>query len=325
MELSHTRGIAQAPSNILLHVMRHHPLFFYFLIAYAVTWSVGFLFIVLLHHPPTLGLFLTMIAGPTISAFIMTAATEGKAGVSRLLRRYVLWRVGVPWYLLVLIATPVLLLLSILILPGGTAIVRSLVVNYPLSYLVTMFLGGPFFEEPGWRGFALPRLQQHIGPVRGSLLLGVLWTFWHLPVFFIPGFNGAGVGLGGISTAVLALASLLRALCTRDRTSHSRRSERAGARSSRQIGLIASCATWMDESLYQVARDPGLSCCMFRERTLVPCLLLPQLNRYRQMACLIAHLVRAEDYSSSLPSCFRSRFFLTQPPLSPTISPGCLH
>jgi membrane protease YdiL (CAAX protease family) len=204
VELSNTRGIAPAPSNILLHVMRRHPLFFYFLIAYAVTWSVGFLLIVLLHRPPTLGVFLTMIAGPTISAFIMTAATEGKAGVSRLLRRCVLWRVGVPWYLLVLIATPVLLLLSILILPGGTAIVRSLVVNYPLSYLVTMFLGGPFFEEPGWRGFALPRLQQHIGPVRGSLLLGVLWTFWHLPVFFIPGFNGAGVGLGGISTAVLA-------------------------------------------------------------------------------------------------------------------------
>jgi len=202
MGRSNTSGQAMAPSNTLPQLLRHHPLFFYFLIAYAVTWSIGFLFIVLLQRPPTLAVIVPMIAGPTIAAFSMTAVTEGRAGMGRLLRRYVLWRVGWLWYLLVLIAIPALLLLSILVLPGGMLLVSHILANYPLAYIIALFLGGAFFEEPGWRGFALPRLQQGSGPLRGTLLLGGLWTFWHMPLFFVPGFNGAGTDVVGISLAV---------------------------------------------------------------------------------------------------------------------------
>ncbi len=198
MELSHTRGIAPVPSKTLPQLMRRHPLFFYFLIAYAITWSIGLLFIDLLHLPLHLWLLLPLIAGPTVSAFIMTAVTEGKAGVGRLLRRYVLWHVGLPWYLLVLIGFPALLMLSILILPGGMAIVRHLVLIYPLAYIFAFFVGGALFEEPGWRGFALPRIQQRFGPLRGTLILGFFWGFWHLPLYFVPGFNGAGTDFVGI-------------------------------------------------------------------------------------------------------------------------------
>ena len=209
MESSKASAQSTAASSSLRQLLRRHPLFFFFLIAYAVTWSIGFLYIVLLHSPfpPPLGVWLCMISGPTVSAFIMTAATEGKAGVGRLLRRYVLWRVGVRWYLLVLLAVPGLVLLTLLILPEGRPFVRHLVALlplYPLTYISTLFFGGAFLEEPGWRGFALPRLQPRFGPLRGTLMLGVLWTFWHLPVFFVPGFNGAGTGVVGISLAVAA-------------------------------------------------------------------------------------------------------------------------
>jgi len=57
-------------------------------------------------------------------------------------------------------------------------------------YLPTAALGIIFpglGEEPGWRGFALPRLQQQYGPLTGSLILGTLHGLWHLPAYFIPG------------------------------------------------------------------------------------------------------------------------------------------
>jgi uncharacterized protein len=53
-----------------------------------------------------------------------------------------------------------------------------------LAFVSTFVLGGPLGEEPGWRGFALPRLQAACGPLGGGALLGVLWAFWHFPLFW---------------------------------------------------------------------------------------------------------------------------------------------
>ncbi len=199
MELSNTGGKATAPSNSLLQLMRRHPLFFFFLMALGFTWVYELVFIVLLHLPLGTAVIPGQIIGPTFSAFLMTGLTEGDVGMGRLLRRYVLWRVGWPWYLVVLIGVPALLLLTILVLPGGIGAVRPVVQAYLVAYVIIFFVGGAFFEEPGWRGFALPRLQQRYGALWGTLILGVLWAFWHLPVFLVPGFNGAGTGFAGVS------------------------------------------------------------------------------------------------------------------------------
>ncbi len=59
------------------------------------------------------------LVGSTLAAFLMTAVTQGRAGIVQLLRRYVLWRVGIPWYLLVLPGVLVLMLLPYLLLPGA--------------------------------------------------------------------------------------------------------------------------------------------------------------------------------------------------------------
>jgi uncharacterized protein len=182
-------------------LLARHPLVFFFLMAYAFSWLAWMPWVLsedgagLLPYDPsprTKGLLniAAMVLGPTLSAFIMTGATEGRAGIHRLLRRYVLWRVGLRWYLFALVGLPVIMALGAIVLPGALASFDAAALPSVLTYLgffiLVLVLGGPLLEEPGWRGFALPRLQRLHGPLVGSLILGVLWALWHLPEFLSP-------------------------------------------------------------------------------------------------------------------------------------------
>jgi membrane protease YdiL (CAAX protease family) len=180
-------------------LLARHPLLFFFLIAFAGAWiveapvvlsqsGIGLLPFTLPRTVLVLALAAATFTGPTLSAFIMTGMIEGKEGINRLLRRYVLWRVKIRWYLFVLLVIPASELLGAIVLPGVLAsyqsLTLSLVLTYPLAFATTLVLGGPLGEEPGWRGFALPRLQSLHGPLAGSVILGVLWALWHLPLFW---------------------------------------------------------------------------------------------------------------------------------------------
>jgi len=192
----------------LLGLIRRHPLFWYFLLAFAWTWGWNILGFSVFHLSPKVTELVTIPApfGPAISAFLLVGLTEGKTGVLRLLRRLVLWRVSFRWYLLMLVCLPLLILLCFLAVPGAMASFHAPAPTFALRYLggyiVILLLGGPLGEEPGWRGFALPRLQQRWGPLRGSLVLGILWGLWHLSDFFlVPGYNGADGTFFGIISA----------------------------------------------------------------------------------------------------------------------------
>jgi uncharacterized protein len=141
-----------------------------------------------------------ILLGPSVSAFIMTATIEGRAGIRRLLRRIVLWRVGLRWYLFAFIGVPLVMALGATLVPGGLASCQSLGPEYVLTYLVTfiplLIMGGPLGEEIGWRGFALPRMQPLHGPLVGSIILGLLWGVWHLPEFMVPTWADSSGGSG---------------------------------------------------------------------------------------------------------------------------------
>lgn len=210
METSTHPGPSLPPTNRLRQVMRQHPLVFFYLLTFSLSWVVEFLLLGLWHQPSgSVGealqsIFPALIGGPILPAFLMTALIEGRAGMGRLVRRCVLWRVGWQWYLFVLVGFPALILLSLLAPPGAITATRLpaplLVLSYLPAFLIIFLVGGPLVEEPGWRGFALPRLEQRFGPLWGTLLLGALWGLWHLPLFlFTPGYNGAGTGFVGIS------------------------------------------------------------------------------------------------------------------------------
>jgi membrane protease YdiL (CAAX protease family) len=57
----------------------------------------------------------------------------------------------------------------------------------PVPFLISMLIGGPLAEEPGWRGTAYPRLRAKMNRLQAGLVLGVIWAIWHVPLFFIPG------------------------------------------------------------------------------------------------------------------------------------------
>ncbi len=169
-------------------LLARHPLISFFVLAFAFSWiawspwvlsedGVGLLPYKLGAATGLLNAAATFL-GPAVAAFIMTATTEGRVGIRRLLRRIVLWRVGLRWYLLAFIGVPLVMTLGTIIVPGGLASLQFLGPGYVLTYLVTfvfvLLIGGPLGEEIGWRGFALPRMQPLHGPLVGSIILGLL-------------------------------------------------------------------------------------------------------------------------------------------------------
>lgn len=183
-------------------VIGRYPLGVFFSLAFGVAWIWDFLALGLFGWPMpanTPGVFL----GVTGAAFVVTAVTEGRDGVRSLLSRYVRWRVGLGWYLLAIAAMPAVELIVCLAHPGAFAALSVPDAMTWLSYLGLFLLifvvGGPLAEEPGWRGFALPRLQERLGPVRGTIVLGALHGVWHLPKYLlVPGYNGAPGELPGM-------------------------------------------------------------------------------------------------------------------------------
>jgi uncharacterized protein len=159
--------------------VRKHPLIAFFVLAYLLTWWIY----PLLRFSPLLGIF--GLFGPALAAIIMAAVTEGKPGVKALLRRTVLWRVGVPWYVIAL-GLPILLSLAtaaLAYLVGASEFIRVGALA-PIELVLFVLIVG---EELGWRGYALPKLLEKRSPLIASLILGVLWGLWHVPTFVIPG------------------------------------------------------------------------------------------------------------------------------------------
>jgi uncharacterized protein len=202
-----------APRRGIKALLARHPLVSFFVMAYAFTWLVwapwvlgedgaGLLSINISQTASGYLNATAILAGPTLSAFIMTATTEGREGVRRLLGRLVLWRVGFRWYLFALLGVPLIMLVGTMIYSGdlpnlGALGGPSYLLSYLGTYALVVVLGGPLFEEIGWRGFALPRMERLHGPILASVILGVLWALWHLPEFLVPTW-AASSGGGGI-------------------------------------------------------------------------------------------------------------------------------
>lgn len=123
----------------------------------------------------------------SIAGVVMIAATAGRSGLRQLWQRLTRWRISPLWYVAGLL--PLFLYALAVIVAGvgepatvSVATLVTLLFSAEAGLLVSLFLRGALGEELGLRGFALPRLQQRMSPFRASLVIGLFWGLWHLPV-----------------------------------------------------------------------------------------------------------------------------------------------
>jgi membrane protease YdiL (CAAX protease family) len=205
-----------------------YPAATFIALAYLLSWVLWIPGVLLFRAQPepTLepGPVLLVLAGtygPTFAAFVLTGLRRGRPGVRELARRYLAWS-GAGWFLLAFLL-PVLVFLGGLL--GRVLLGAELPGPFWERLSLAAFLGrvafalpfGPLGEEAGWRGYLLPALQRRQSAFAASIVVGVVWTLWHIPMFWVPGAAlppsvGLSVGAVGIyllgvtATSVIATA-----------------------------------------------------------------------------------------------------------------------
>jgi uncharacterized protein len=172
---------------------KRHQLISFFGITFAIMFGVMFAFIYLSPNQPlqpwSLVWFFSIFS-PSIGALMVAWIIGGPSEIKRLLSGLTRWKVAFRWYLAMafLILGPLAIALVYLALGNPSAgPVYGETIPGVLLKLLFMFFSGPLAEELGWRGFALPRLEAKHNALVSSLILGVIWTCWHIPTFFVTG------------------------------------------------------------------------------------------------------------------------------------------
>jgi membrane protease YdiL (CAAX protease family) len=202
------------PHQRILGQMRSTSILAFLLLTFALAWTLWIAAAALSggvaapsHVPPGIRalIFLPGTFAPSLVALSLTARHEGRTGVFALLQRLFQWRVGLRWYVFAVLYMAAIKLTAALVHRvatdswprfGDTALYVMLAAT-----IFSTVVGGQAGEEIGWRGYALPRMAARLGLAGASVLLGVIWAAWHLPLFFI-----AETDLTGQSFPVFLLA-----------------------------------------------------------------------------------------------------------------------
>jgi len=166
-------------------IFRRHPVATYFALTFTISWA-GALAVaaphLIRHQPlPTMTgilMFPAMLLGPSVACVLSTRIVDGKSGIRRLFSRMSLAWISARWYMALLIP-PVLVLAVLLFLERFVSPIYA-----PNRFLVGILFGIPagFLEEIGWTGYAFPRMRSASNGLAPSMVLGLLWSLWHLPV-----------------------------------------------------------------------------------------------------------------------------------------------
>lgn len=181
------------------NLVQHKPLLAFFILSYGLFWLfLALCAVVLLSRgfepaalPSWLSPLLTILGAwtPTVAAVIVTGVLGGRAAIQQLLNRLVQFRLPVRWHLAALIPWGLVFVgAGIYRLIGSAAYGgMSLSLGFWGGLFFFNLLSGPTGEEAGWRGYALPRLLRKYSPMSAGIILGIVWDFWHLPLWIISG------------------------------------------------------------------------------------------------------------------------------------------
>ena len=166
----------------------------FFFLTFVLSWLLGFIAIYTKPYAPVFILTLSIISGfgPSIAALLTIALFSGRTSLVAWLRNALNWRVAWQWYALAFFIPPLVMLLAQAIHweLGGTIPASPAVGHIPLAianFGLVFLIGGPLGEEFGWRSYALPALGAKMGWRWASIVIGVIWGLWHLPLFFTAG------------------------------------------------------------------------------------------------------------------------------------------
>jgi len=203
----------------------------FFALTYVVTWTFFIAAVAMSRSLPSggalgPGIYALVLLGtfaPSLVALALTARAEGGTGVRALLSRLFEWRVSARWYVFAVGYMAAIKL-------AGALVHRLVTGAWPqfghdawyLMLAATFFstvIGGQAGEEIGWRGYALPRLAARFGLGPASIVLGVIWATWHLPLFYLRGADTYGQSFVAYLLQVTALSVAIAWLYWRTRGS----------------------------------------------------------------------------------------------------------
>ena len=158
-----------------------------------INWFIGLHYLSAGINSETINKFITFffigVYGPTFSSIVTTLYFEGFSGIVTLLKKLTIWKAPVKSYLTI-IFLPLICLLSAVglysLFIGSVGQFNTHAFVAIPSILWASLPIGPLGEELGWRGFLLPELQNRVSAFKSSLIVGVIWYCWHIPLFFAP-------------------------------------------------------------------------------------------------------------------------------------------
>lgn len=188
----------------------------FFVASFVLSWGMGMTY-VMFQEPVeklfgqmgyTNPVFILMVYSPGIVGVVMVWRHAGVAGLRSFLRRFLLWRMPLVWWLVLLVGVPAVYYVGAALVGNGAGPEDVTSWSAVLPALAAMLLIGPI-EELGWRGIALPMLQRRWAPLWSSLILGVIVAIWHAPSFLLSGTKQSAWAFWPFFFGVIAISVIL--------------------------------------------------------------------------------------------------------------------